>query len=204
MAHRRTLLPVRAYRVARSRVSEGPTCRPAQLFLEKSLSESAWRYVAPRGRDCDTKASCFCRSKAHMRGAPASPPALRGNKDAWLGADECLLLVRSQLKHTPILIGITKGREDLSANSEVRMPHVTNLASLGHAEGQASKAMNGHRCISLGGTRLLAGVAQPSARSWRKILLSPLRGVPFPSGFVLLLRQRGSAFCPRGSNRLEG
>src|SRR5712691_1769355 len=114
------------------------------LAAGDAFRELPWRHVAPCGGERDAKASCLRRPKAHVGGALASPPALHRHEHGRLGADEGLLLLRSQLDHSPVLVRVGEGCEDLSANPKIRMPHVSAFGRLGHAQGQTPKALAGH------------------------------------------------------------
>src|SRR5215218_899275 len=103
-----------------------------------------WRHVAPSRPERDPKTSDPGLAKAHRGGPAKAPGALDPNEHARLRRDHRLLLLGSQLQHSPRLVGIAESREDLAADAEVGMSHVPDLGSLRHAERQPSKVVRGH------------------------------------------------------------
>jgi hypothetical protein len=61
-------------------------------------------------------------------------------------------LIRGELDHGPLAVGIAEGREDLPAHPEVGVAHVADLRGLGHLQRQTTESVGSHRVIQRNGS----------------------------------------------------
>jgi hypothetical protein len=86
----------------------------------------------------------FRGSKTNIRVALPAPGALTGFENLWCFLDECALLLRRELHHSPGLVGHSKRRENLSGNTEIGMIHVRPLDGCRNFQGHVSKLVGSH------------------------------------------------------------
>jgi len=55
-----------------------------------------------------------------------------------------MLLLGGQFNHSPALLGIAEGSEDLPEYAKIRMVHMSAFDGFGQGQGQAAKIVGGH------------------------------------------------------------
>jgi hypothetical protein len=110
--------------------------------------------VAPRQQEGIRDVGFFGGVESDVRGAASAPAARDWAECVRSGARQHFLLVGSELDHGPAVVWIPKGGEDLPADTEVGMSHVSLLEGLGQCESKPPKLFSGHGVKILADRRL--------------------------------------------------
>ena len=116
-------------------------------LLRRRASRTLFHRIPPR--ECQGLAQrLFVDSgKPYGRGALRAPGTGGGDEHASVLADQPLLLLRQQHDHAPVFIRVPEGREDASADAEVRMPVMSLFDRALETERQAAEAGGCHTPI---------------------------------------------------------
>ena len=72
-------------------------------------------------------------------GALPAPGSFHRLENARIVSNKFFLLVRPQLHHRPVLIGISEGRENFAADTKIGMMHVRRFNRFGKTQRQLAK-----------------------------------------------------------------
>ncbi len=114
------------------------------LRRSRRIRQALGRYATPCRQKCSTHYSFFRGLEAYAGSALAAPATLDRHKYVRFGFRERLLPFRRELDHRPLLVWIAERRENLSADSKIRMRHMSALDGFRKVESQAAKIFRGH------------------------------------------------------------
>src|SRR6266566_117487 len=111
----------------------------------------AWSGQSPGGFESTAQGGFSRGVQADVGGAAASPNTRAGVEDGGLGFDEHLLFNGCEFDHSPAILRIAEGGEDLSGDAKIRMVHVGAFLGFREAQSQVAKIVGGHRVASADG-----------------------------------------------------
>src|SRR5262245_13263498 len=112
-----------------------------------SCARPGWRFlrdVFPGHHQRASERRRVSLRKAHTGGAAFAPSAGHGTENFRLSLDQHGLLLRRQLDHAPVRIGIAEGSEDALPHAEIRRAVMRAFDALGKAESDLAEAGDGH------------------------------------------------------------